>query len=98
MKKIPEDYLDGCTYFPDKFGKVDHTIICLAHDVDYWYNRTFLEKIKADIEWFVGINRIHIINTLPWRVVAFFASFMGFLALSTFGIYFWLKRPKWDNL
>lgn len=95
---IPEDYLDGCTYFPDKFGKVDHSIICLGHDLDYWYNRTVLGKIKADIDWLVGINRIHMINTLPWRIVVLLSSIAGFVVLSTFGWYFWSRRSKWDDL
>lgn len=95
---IPEDYLDGCTMFPDKFGKVDHSIICLVHDVDYWYNRTVLGKIKADIDWLVGINRIHMINTLPWRSVVLLSSIVGFVGLSTFGWYFWSRRSRWDDL
>lgn len=95
---IPEKYLDGCTFFPDKFGKVDHSIICLVHDVDYWYSRTVLGKIKADIDWLVGINRIHMINTLRWRSVVLLSSIVGFIGLSTFGWYFWARRHKWDDL
>lgn len=95
---IPEKYLDGCTYFPNKFGKVDHSIVCFAHDMDYWYKRTVLGKIKADIDWLVGINRIHMINTLTWRSVVLLSSIVGFIGLSTFGWYFWSRRSRWDDL
>ena len=64
---IPEKYLDGCTYFPNKFGKVDHSIVCFAHDMDYWYKRTVLGKIKADIERrlrFAEFADVHFISAL----------------------------------
>ena len=97
MKNIPIEYLDGCTYFPDSFGKVSHTHVCLIHDVDYWYGRTVLNKIAADIRWTLGLNRAHKQNTLFWRIVVFFASLIGFVGLSTFGWYFWSIRETWDT-
>jgi hypothetical protein len=93
---IPEKYLDGCTCFPDKFGKVSHRHVCDMHDIDYWSKRTIPEKIVADIRWTIYLNKAHKQNTLFWRIIVFFASIVGFIGLSTFGWYFWNIRHRWD--
>jgi hypothetical protein len=96
-KEIPKTYLDGCTFFPDKFGKISHKYVCDIHDIDYWLCRTLISKIMADIRWTIGLNKAHRKNTFFWRVVVLFASIVGFMALSTGGLYFWKIRHMWDN-
>ena len=93
---IPEKYFDGCTYFPDSFGKVSHRHVCDIHDIDYWTERTILGKIAADIRWTLNLNKAHKQNTTFWRIIVFFASIVGFIGLSTFGLYFWARRYRWD--
>ena len=95
---IPDAYLDGCTYFPDSFGKISHRYVCMIHDIEYWTNRTIIGKIFADVRWTISLNKAHKENTLFWRIIVFFASLVGLVGLSTFGLYFWKIRSKWDNL
>lgn len=97
-KSIPRDYLDGCTLFPDRFGQVSHKHICIQHDIDYWTKRTAIGKIVSDWWWLVGINTTHRSNLLQWKMVVLFSSVLGWLALSTFGWFFWFGRSRWDKI
>jgi hypothetical protein len=97
MKKIPVEYLDGCTLFPDKFGDISHRHICIEHDINYWTKRTLLGKIIGDWQWLVGVNREHKNNTIWWKIVALLFTMLGWVALSTFGWLFWFRRPRWDK-
>ena len=95
---IPREYLDGCTLFPDRFGKISHKHICIQHDIDYWTKRTAVAKFKSDWLWFVGINKTHAINTTRWRVAAFVSTIVGLIALTTVGWFFWKTRSRWDKM
>lgn len=97
IKPIPSDYLDGCTYFPDRFGKISHRHVCIEHDKRYWYYRTVPDKFVADFIWFRDINKAHKNNTLFWKIAAIISSVLGYVALSTFGWYFWRRRAKYDK-
>lgn len=97
MNSIPDKYLDGCTLFPDRFGKISHKHVCIKHDIDYWTKRTALNKLVSDWEWLVNLNKAHTKNTLYWRPVIFIVSVLAYFALSTAGWYFWLNRPKFDR-
>lgn len=79
MRPPPDSYLDGCTCFFDRFGKVSHVDVCNEHDGDWWYKRTALEKIGADWRFSVRLARRHLTNT-PWQPVALLSA-VGALAL-----------------
>jgi len=96
-EEIPDAYLDGCTFFPDSFGKISHKYVCTIHDMDYWFCRTFFSKVAADIRWTINLNKAHKKNTFFWRIVVLFASIVGFIGLSTVGLYFWKIRYRWDD-
>ena len=95
--KIPIEYLDGCTLFPDKFGKVSHRHICTEHDIDYWVDRTALGKVAADWKWLINLNKAHKENKLHWRIIVFTVSIPAYITLSTVGWYFWKQRDKFDR-
>jgi hypothetical protein len=96
-QSVPVDYLDGCTFFPDKFGKVSHKHVCIEHDIDYWTKRTVLDKIISDFKWLININKAHKSNTVIWRPTILLLTSLAYIALSTFGWYFWLRRHKWKS-
>lgn len=98
IEEIPEAYLDGCTFFPDSFGRISHKHVCMIHDIDYWFDRTLIAKIQSDFRWLVNLNKAHVLNKIYWRILVFFASILGFLALSTFGLIFWKIRHQWDKM
>lgn len=97
-KEPPILYLDGCTMFPNTFGKVSHKDVCDQHDRDYWNDRTLLRKFAADWRWFVSLNRTHLKNNHPiWMTVVFPCSVFGLVGLSVFGLYFWRRRHEFDG-
>ena len=96
-KSVPVDYLDGCTLFPDKFGKVSHKHVCIQHDIEYWTKRTALDKLISDFKWLINLNKAHKTNKLYWRIIVFIISIPAYIALNTAGWYFWLNRPKFDR-
>jgi hypothetical protein len=94
----PENYLDGCTYFPDHYGEISHKHICLLHDTDYWYDRTVLLKIWADLKWLFRIIKVHITeNIWWWKILSIPVTLIGYLGLMTVGWYFWNRRHKFDK-
>lgn len=93
----PPRYLDGCTLAPDRLGPIYHGDICIDHDRDYWHNRTATSKVAADVRWAYRIIRRHSRNRWPWTLTAIAFATAGFLALSTAGWYFWLRRHRFDK-
>lgn len=94
----PPGYLDGCTCFPDKFGKVSHRDACMAHDITYWRTNKFSIKIGADVVWAYHVNYIH--RTQNTRLWAFFISIITYpalLALMTVGTIFWLRKDRFKR-
>ncbi len=95
MNRPPDRYLDGCTLAPDRFGDVYHGDICTDHDLDYWRKRRFIDKWTADAVWAVRIVTRHRRNG-AWVFAALGLAVIGWLALSTAGWWFWLRRHRWD--
>lgn len=93
----PHEYMDGCTLFPDRLGKVSHVDVCHRHDWRYWNERTLIGKLKADLEWATSLNSAHRHNTIAWRLAALSLSIAGFAALSTAGLWFWARRHRFDR-
>lgn len=97
-KGPPDFYMDGCTMFPDTFGKVSHKEVCDRHDRDYWNDRTILGKLKADLMWAIRLTRVHLTaGNFLWLPVIIPASLVGFVGLSIFGLYFWQRRHEYDD-
>ena len=96
MMPPPAAYLDGCTLAPDRFGSVSHKDICTAHDRDYWMKRRFTDKWAADFVWAVRIVARHSSNG-GWVLAALALAVLGWLALTTVGWWFWLRRARWGN-
>lgn len=96
MSRPPDAYLDGCTFAPDRFGAVYHGDICTDHDLDYWQKRRFIDKWAADARWAYRITERHWRNGW-WALAGLALAAGGWLALSTFGWWFWLRRHRWDN-
>lgn len=80
---------------PDRFGAVYHGDICIDHDLDYWQRRRFVDKWAADAVWAVRIVNRHRRNGW-WIISALILAVFGWLALSTVGWWFWLRRHRWD--
>lgn len=95
---VPSDYLDGCTFFPDAFGKVSHKSVCTAHDAAYWHSDKFAQKLKADWLWFYRLNRTHITQNNPfWWVVTVPASVIGLVGITTVGSIMWARKDRFKN-
>lgn len=91
----PPGYLDGCTHFPDRFGKVEHRDICDDHDRACWAERRFLPACGYHARWAWRIMVRHARNW-PWQLVAWPMAAAGFVALMTVGWLWWRGRPRWD--
>lgn len=87
----PDDYFDGCTIGPQKFGKVSHKDICTDHDVDWWLERTAWGKIRADWRWSTRLIRRHLPNRL-WFIPAALYAALGFIGLNTLGWIWWANK------
>lgn len=97
-KKPPEIYMDGCTMFPNAFGKVSHKEVCDRHDSDYWNDRTIGGKLAADLLWAMRLNKTHLkAGNWLWMPIVFPASIVGFCGLTVFGLYFWRRRHEYDD-
>lgn len=90
----PEWYVDGCTFFPNKLGRISHKHICNEHDKNYWTRRLFVDKFVSDFQWFIGINKVHFkYNRFYWFIVSVILTTLGYMVLSTFGWLFWKGKP-----
>jgi len=97
MTVAPDIYRDGCTMAPDRLGRVSHRHVCDRHDLDYWAHRTVLSKFVADARWAAGIIACHWRNT-PWQPVALALAVFGWLALTTWGWWPWMRRHRFDDV
>ena len=94
MRPVPPDiYMDGCTMFPDRFGRVSHRPACDLHDSRCWRWRDPFRKILADIGWTYDVIATHWRNW-PWQFVAVPAALVGFVGLMTAGWWFWKRRHR----
>lgn len=84
----PQEYLDGCTAFPDEIGGNDLIPCCDAHDISYWYAETSEEKFSADLELFMCVAQ----TGGEWYM--WVIAFIMFAAVATFGWFFWWNRDK----
>ena len=95
MNPPPDAYLDGCTFAPERLGKVSHKDICDEHDLAYWHRRTLTAKIAADARWAGRIVWRHR-NNWPWQPVALILAVAGWIGVTLIGGWMWKYRPRWD--
>lgn len=92
---IPDGYMDGCTWCPDRLGRVSHRHVCDEHDRACWTERHLIDAVGYHFKWAEGIVRAHARNW-PWQPVAFALALAGLIALLTVGWIWWRGRPRWD--
>lgn len=94
----PETYLDGCTLFPNSFGRVSHRAVCHQHDLDYWNDRTFVKKVKADFRWAYRLNKVHWkYNSKAWAITVTLISPFALTGLLIGGSIMWNYRHRFDK-
>ncbi len=49
---------DGCSWWPDSIGEYNYSECCILHDIKYWVGGTEADRLEADLQLAICVNRI----------------------------------------